>query len=323
MKFKNIKFLFLLVLCIIFFQSATAQDESPTDLSESNYELIFLNGIEVYFNLVTNEIISKLELEQMKADSDAYEENENFDFWDSTQVNAYVGVQVDYPFEINFTNLECVMPIDGNIVITSRFGRRRRGPHKGIDLDLEIGDSVRTILPGVVRFVNYSSGHGKTVIVRHENDIETLYAHLTDYNVNVGDVVDKSHVLGTGGITGNARGSHLHMEIRYKGININPEYFLNFDNDSLLKSDIFWVAKGIVNPLNHSSYAKSDLEVLRTKEMAVAYQKNVRQVYVVKKGDTLSGIAAKNNMRIKDIVSLNKVSTKSTLRIGQHLVISP
>ena len=66
-------------------------------------------------------------------------------------------------------------------------------------------------------------------------------------------------------------------------------------------------------------------ERLTSKDLAEGYDRRARKVYVVRSGDTLWGIARKNGMRVKDLVAMNKskVSAKSTLRIGQHLVISP
>ena len=76
-------------------------------------------------------------------------------------------------------------------------------------LTLVTGDFVRSVLPGKVRFVGYSRGHGKTVVIRHANEIETVYAHLSAYTVKENDKITEGQILGFGGNTGNSRGSHL------------------------------------------------------------------------------------------------------------------
>lgn len=317
-----------LVASIILFSNLWINAQTQAEvLPVEKFEKVLLDGKEAYLNKENNKIINRAEYKKI-ANADAVLDSSSvavisLDFWDTLKVNPYQDIKLSRPFAINFDELDYVSPIEGKIVITSRFGRRRRGPHRGIDIDLVTGDNVRSILSGKVRFVGYSSGHGKTVIVRHANEIETVYAHLSEYEVSTNDVIEKGQILGKGGATGNARGSHLHMEIRYKGICIHPESLLDFYDDPIIRAEELWVTNGMINPLNHSSYQRSSFETLESEEEAIVYQKNERKVYVVRKGDTLSEIAYKNNMRVRDIIAMNKVRYNSTLRIGQHLVISP
>ncbi|WP_235299044.1 M23 family metallopeptidase [Portibacter marinus] len=289
------------------------------------FEKILLDGDTAFIDQSTQEILTKREYRMLAETVEpSYIEPLLEDFWDTMQVNPYKSVALQYPFLLTFQDTIYHPPIDGRMVVTSRFGRRRRGPHRGIDIDLEIGDSVRTVLGGQVRFVGYSRGHGKTVVVRHDNDLETVYAHLSEYKVKTNEFVERGQVLGLGGITGNARGSHLHLEIRHKGVCINPEYLFNFYNPHIF-ADSLWVTEGLTNPLRHSSYRKGSYEVLTSRELADGYDARAEKIYVVRQGDTLWGIARKNGMRVSDLVQMNKnkVSATSTLRIGQHLVISP
>lgn len=312
----------LLSICLL---KLSAQEEGAMNNDTSTFEKILLDGRTAYLNVNSKEIISEREFNILQKNNDPdYVPTLFADYWDTLQVNPYKNYKLEKPFLIEFPDQKYHQPVDGKMVITSRFGRRRRGPHRGIDIDLEVGDDVRSILSGQVRFVGYSRGHGKTVIVRHENDIETVYAHLSAYHVKTNDFVEKGQSLGLGGATGNARGSHLHLEIRHKGVCINPEYLMDFVNPKIY-ADSLWVTKGLVDPLSHSSYSKGKYEVLNSRALAEGYDKRARKVYVVRRGDTLWGIARRNGMRVKDLVAMNKskVSTKSTLRIGQHLVISP
>lgn len=317
--------------------SLGAQADLPQELDTARFEKILLDNKEAYIQVATKKIFTKEAYQSLISGNSSEVKNigevnksinlaitESLEYWDTLKVNPFPKIKLKEPFEISFNDLDYAPPVDGKMVITSHFGRRRRGPHRGIDIDLVTGDEVKTILPGKVRFVGYSRGHGRTVIVRHENDIETLYAHLSSYDVKTNDIVEKGQVLGKGGISGNARGSHLHMEMRHRGITMNPEYLLNFKGENTIRGNTLWVTKGIVNPDNHSSYQESKMDVLSTKELALEGQKNERRIHVVRKGDTLWAIARKNGMRVQDIVNMNKrISSRSTLRIGQHLVITP
>lgn len=95
--------------------------------------------------------------------------------------------------------------------------------HPGIDLDGITGDTVKPILAGKVSYTGYSRfGYGNEVLVNHGNGFESLYAHLSKINVNVGEVVSKSTKLGEVGATGRAFGDHLHLETHQDGKAINP-----------------------------------------------------------------------------------------------------
>ncbi len=323
---------------ILLFASSfiTAQTDSISVHNEADFEPITLDGEMAFLNRLNNKIYSSLEYHSLK-DSQAIAEvatteetlliNNEIEFeehWDTTRVNAYLGYKLEMPFALRFDDLECVSPIEDNVVVTSRFGKRRRGPHRGIDLDLVTGDNVRSILPGKVRFVGYSNGHGRTVVVRHENGVETVYAHLSTYHVKTNDIVSKGQILGQGGTSGNARGSHLHFEMRYKGVCIHPEFIIDFSDQPVIRANELWVTNSGINPLYHSSYIASNISVFESKEVALEGQQNEPKIHVVRKGDTLWAIARTNGMQVKDIVAMNKnVSSKSTLKIGQHLIISP
>ncbi|GAB5563330.1 MAG: peptidoglycan DD-metalloendopeptidase family protein [Winogradskyella sp.] len=243
------------------------------------------------------------------------------EFWDTTVYNPYRHTEVEYPFQVNFTDSTYANPVKFKKVVTSRYGWRRGRPHNGIDIDLVTGDSVVSVLDGIVRFARYSSGHGRTVVVRHFNGLESTYAHLSHIAVKANDTLKKGDYLGKGGNTGRSRGSHLHFSLTYKGQFIHPEYLFKFDETNAIRAQEMWVTKRWTRASFHSAYRVSKLELLESKDDALASLVKERKIYVVKRGDTLSRISRRNNTTITSICRTNKIKKNSTLRIGQKLIL--
>ncbi|WP_299679493.1 M23 family metallopeptidase [uncultured Tenacibaculum sp.] len=271
--------------------------------------------VENYINHVKNDSLEENTKKEV-FNNECFTEN-----WVTTQFTAYVNPKVKFPFEIKFSDSTYASPISKKRVITSRYGWRRNRPHRGIDIDLVTGDSVFSILPGKVRFVGRSSGYGKTVVIRHDNGLESVYAHLSGFIIKKNDIVKKGQAIAFGGNTGRSRGSHLHLETRYKGIAINPEYLLDLKNSNKIRAKNLWVTRDWAKTYYHSSKRQSRLVTLDSYEKALAYKKRKRKVYIVKSGDTLSGIAYRNRTSISRICKTNKIRKTTTLRIGQKLII--
>jgi len=96
--------------------------------------------------------------------------------------------------------------------------------HPGIDLDGVTGDPVYSIKQGVVKSIEYAKfGYGNNIIIEHGTELSTLYAHLSEIAVAVGQEVDKHTPIGKMGATGRAFGDHLHFEVyNQEGRTINP-----------------------------------------------------------------------------------------------------
>ena len=95
--------------------------------------------------------------------------------------------------------------------------------HPGIDFDGVTGDPVYSIADGTVRAVQYSKyAYGNAVLVDHGNKITSLYAHLSEINVDERQKITNEEVIGKVGATGRAFGDHLHFEIRENGVPVNP-----------------------------------------------------------------------------------------------------
>ncbi|MDB5134192.1 MAG: peptidoglycan DD-metalloendopeptidase family protein [Mucilaginibacter sp.] len=121
--------------------------------------------------------------------------------------------------------------------ITSVFGYRsdpfdseNAEYHPGIDFKGQKGDPVKTTANGKVIFTGWKGGYGNCIIVKHKNDFETLYGHLSHINVREGQEVVTGDVIGKVGSTGHSTGAHLHYEVRKNGKPINPVKFLTLNN---------------------------------------------------------------------------------------------
>ncbi|MCA0153074.1 peptidoglycan DD-metalloendopeptidase family protein [Winogradskyella vincentii] len=243
------------------------------------------------------------------------------DHWDTRVYNPYKDIAPDYPIKINFDDTIYASPILKEKVVTSRYGWRRGRPHKGIDIDLVTGDSVVSMLDGIVRFARYSRGHGKTVVVRHYNGLETTYAHLSHIGVKANDSVSKGQYIGKGGNTGNSRGSHLHLVTSFKGEYIHPEYLFEINKDNKVRSKELWVTRKWTRTRYHNSRRLAKLSLYETEEEARKSLIKQTKVYIVRKGDTLSRISKRNNITIASICKTNSIRKSSTLRIGQKLIL--
>jgi murein DD-endopeptidase MepM/ murein hydrolase activator NlpD len=103
--------------------------------------------------------------------------------------------------------------------------------HNGIDFAAPSGTAVRAVGDGVVEFAGQQSGYGNIIIVKHRNDLSTVYAHLSRMDVKVGQSVAQSQFIGAVGSTGWATGPHLHFEYRVNGEYTDPAVIAKQDGD--------------------------------------------------------------------------------------------
>ena len=130
--------------------------------------------------------------------------------WEKTGVHFTAALPDS--FKIDLTGY--VMPTT-NRKITDIFGYRprRRRVHNGLDIKVAKGDTIYAAFDGKVRITAYQRrGYGHYVVVRHNNGIETLYAHLSKKLVIENQNVKAGEPIGLGGNTGRSTGAHLHFE---------------------------------------------------------------------------------------------------------------
>jgi murein DD-endopeptidase MepM/ murein hydrolase activator NlpD len=115
-------------------------------------------------------------------------------------------------------------PVEGPV--SSTFGRRRSGWHRGIDITAERGGPVFASAPGVVVVSAVEPRYGRVVKIEHDDGFLTVYAHNEENLVHLGTRVAAGDVIATIGRTGRATAYHLHFEIRRDGAVYNPLYLL-------------------------------------------------------------------------------------------------
>jgi len=115
-------------------------------------------------------------------------------------------------------------PLRGRV--TSRFGRRENGYHRGIDIGGAKGAAIRAAEDGHVVFSGRRADYGKLVIVGHRGGFRTWYAHNDENHVEEGDRVERGDVIAEVGATGNASGPHLHFEVHRDRRPRDPLLFL-------------------------------------------------------------------------------------------------
>ncbi|NES85671.1 MAG: M23 family metallopeptidase [Moorea sp. SIO2B7] len=129
-------------------------------------------------------------------------------------------------------------PLNTYSHISSEFGWRRYWSnqqnkwvedfHTGIDLAANYGTSIESALSGTVQKRWYDSIGGNQIKIDHGNGLVTWYAHLSSFNVSVGQKVTNDTVIGKVGSTGHSTGNHLHFQVVLNGKSVNPRNYLNF-----------------------------------------------------------------------------------------------
>lgn len=159
----------------------------------------------------------------------------------SNQLNPYgfeVSTLVDSICLTLMDTIHCSFHMPNPGKVNSTFGWRGRRVHSGIDLQLHWGDTVNAAFNGVVRVSKYGRGYGNYIIIRHDNGLETLYAHLQKRFVVKNDAVHAGTLIGLGGSTGRSTGAHLHFETRFLGRPIDPELFIDFQQNRLKQQSL-------------------------------------------------------------------------------------
>jgi murein DD-endopeptidase MepM/ murein hydrolase activator NlpD len=312
-----------LILALMSFTSLPSQGQdllarqAPVDRKMKAVDSIALN------RLIEQEIYEN-------PSGDLYEE------WDNV-LTHYQGNTI--PDETTIDLRGFCMPTDSRVV-TSNFGTRWGRQHKGLDIKVYIGDTIRAAFSGKVRIVKYERrGYGKYVVIRHYNGLETYYGHMSKQLVSENEEVKAGDPIGLGGNTGRSTGSHLHFETRICGIALNPALMFDFRNQDVT-GDFYTYrrnkyaaesaqatrlrganARGISNSRFYDD--DDEFEMDDDSELAIAapeasFTPEVH-FHKVKKGETLQAIARKCHTTVDKLCKLNRIGKNIRLMPGQIL----
>lgn len=265
------------------------------------------------------------------------EENPSYELyeeWDNTYAHRAGVLPETYKIDLR----HFCMPTKSR-AITSNFGYRWGKSHKGLDIKVYVGDTIRAAFSGKVRVVRYNrGGYGKYIVIRHGNGLETIYGHLSRQLVEENQEVRAGDVIGLGGNTGRSTGSHLHFETRLCGVALNPALMFDFraqdvTGDYYVFHRDTYEAEGaeatrLRGMIGNGSYSPEDVrggEVARTgsgKTGKMPVIEDNPAYHKVAKGETLYSISQKRGVTVDELCKLNHITKKSKLRVGMILRFS-
>lgn len=308
---KIVKTFAISMLLAVTSTTANAQDllarQAPVDRKMAAVDTIMLRNITM-----------REELESPSADLYAN--------WDNKYAHRATELPETYKIDLrHFT-----MPTTSR-VITSNFGSRWGRQHKGLDIKVYIGDTIRAAFSGKVRIVRYEAGgYGKYIVIRHNNGLETIYGHLSKQLVEENQEVRSGEVIGLGGNTGRSTGSHLHFETRLCGVALNPALMFDFRAQDVT-GDYYAFNKDTYDSESTNATClrgKQDSSTYASTDSSDDYATNKRTTsgltdqisyHKVKKGETLDRIAKKRGVTVEKICKLNHITKTMRLRPGQIL----
>lgn len=249
-----------------------------------------------------------------------------YDEWNN--VYAHKAKNVPDSFRISLRNF-CMPTVSR--VVTSNFGSRWGRQHKGIDIKVYIGDTIRAAFSGKVRMVKYNpGGYGKYIVIRHPNGLETIYGHLSKQLVSEDQEVRAGDVIGLGGNTGRSTGSHLHFETRLCGLALNPALMFDFRNQDVVGDYYVFnsrthdresiAANELRGKIGNGGYSRE--QVVGEGYASAAKTEVVSQeklYHKVAKGETLSVISKKRGVSIDQICKLNHIRKNIKIKPGMIL----
>lgn len=164
-------------------------------------------------------------------------------YWDTLNIRSKM---LEIPFSndrlmlmlVQDANNPFVMPCQFEKIKTAYGETKSGGFHPGIDLKTEPQTLVKSCFDGVVRMAREYGDYGLTVVVRHYNGLETVYAHLDKICVAPGQILKSGQVIGQTGTTGNTKECILHFETRFMNEYFDPELVIDFEEEDILQNNM-------------------------------------------------------------------------------------
>ncbi|MBR2379328.1 MAG: M23 family metallopeptidase, partial [Bacteroidaceae bacterium] len=188
----------LLAVGIMACVNLTVQAQNATDKHNQHHQDLLQNQIAVYeeINLLDTLAMKELEIsDKLSLASELYGND-----WNQERVNPYNASKMELPDSMIIDLSNYCIPHNG--YITSNYGWRRRRMHRGIDIKVQTGDTIRAAFDGKIRLTKYERrGYGYYVIIRHDNGLETIYGHLSKFLVKPDQEVVAGEPIALGGNT--------------------------------------------------------------------------------------------------------------------------
>ena len=194
-------------------------------------------------------------------------------------------------------------PITHEALIGSPYGIRSHRLHRGVDVNVIKDEPVVAAYPGEVTMSRFNKGgYGHYVLIKHPTGIETLYAHLSKRLLKVGDKVFPGDIVGLAGNSGRSSAAHLHFEIRFGEVNIDPTTVIDFPH---------WSLKPGID--------KFSMKKARNDHRKIQAQLRNYNFYVVQAGDSQGDVANWFNISIESLCRINDLKPGAPLKAGQKL----
>ena len=134
--------------------------------------------------------------------------------------------------QISLGELQMVTPLLGHL--RSTYGYRDHPVdgeykfHNGVDIGGQEGDAIGAFADGTVDYIGKNDTHGLYLQLDHGNGIKSFYAHCSKLCVSKGQLVAAGEKVAEVGSTGVATGPHLHLELKWNGLHLDPSYYVEF-----------------------------------------------------------------------------------------------
>ncbi len=140
---------------------------------------------------------------------------------DKIKVVKLIKPSVEIIKEIKYPDIDFAWPYGGSV--TQSYGKNKNNTaNRGINISGKNGDNIHATYDGVIDYVGKIRGFGDVIILSHDDDYNTIYAHLSEIEMKAGDIVKKNDIIGKIGSSGFIDDNQLHFKIFYQGRPVDP-----------------------------------------------------------------------------------------------------
>jgi len=313
----------LTALCFLLFFSAFAQ-QPYIDLDEQAQNRMMSMSVQNcdYYNFNPTQILRIHNKYQIPAFS-LYN-----NLWDTLYIRSE---QIEIPFFDN--QLKIILLQEGNRpfafpvsgVVSTGYVKNKGRQHTGIDFTVQKNEPVVSCFDGVVRIAKKFEEYGNTVVIRHYNGLETVYALLDNVCVVHEQKVNAGELIGYVSNANPTKRNVLHFEIRFLNEFFNPEKVINFNERKLLNNIVTLTPADfqlvpIVKPNPPVIQDISPSDSSSSKEQLLNTPKNMPTFHTIQSGETIYSICTKYNISEQQLRSLNNIKGNH-IEVGQRLRI--